>query len=89
LHVWVTYKAALAAATASFGTTACLHVAVANKPTMARPASADGAAIGLAVRVLDKAAVGLLGEGGQESVQAGQPKQDAKVFGVHSSPHIN
>jgi hypothetical protein len=56
---------------------------------MARPASADGAAIGLAVRVLDKAAVSLLSEGGRESVQTGQPKQDAKVFGVHSSPHIN
>ena len=53
-------EAALAAATACFGATACLQVAVTNKPTVARTTSADGPAIGLAVWVLNEPAIALL-----------------------------
>jgi hypothetical protein len=42
-----------------------LQVAVANKPTVAGATAADGTAIGLTVRVLNKAAVALLGKYGE------------------------
>jgi hypothetical protein len=61
----VTDKTALAAATARFGTAACLQVAITNKTTVARAAPADGAAIGLTVWVLNKTAIALLGVGGE------------------------
>mgnify|MGYP000458628129 CR=1 FL=1 len=52
----------VASANAAFSAAARLQIAVADKTTLRFTATIDGAAIGLAVRVLNKAAVALLGE---------------------------
>jgi len=66
-------KTALTGATACFSAATRLQVAIANKPTVARAAATDGTAIGLTVRVLNKAAVALLGVGGQGAQRAKKP----------------
>jgi hypothetical protein len=79
----VANETALAATTARFCAAARLQVAITNKPTVARPAAADGTAIRLAVWVLYKAAVALLGVGGEGAQEAYKPQQCAKVICAH------
>ena len=67
----VANESALAAATARFGTAACLHVAITNKTTVTRSTATDGTAISLAVWVLNKATVALLGVSAEAREQAG------------------
>jgi hypothetical protein len=66
LHISVSDKPTLAAAAASFSAASGLQVWFAYETAVARTASTDCAAIGLAVRVLNEAAIGLLGLGGYQ-----------------------
>ena len=61
----VANESALATAATRFSAAAGLHVAITNKPTVARTTATDGTAIRLAVWVLNKTAVALLGVGAE------------------------
>jgi hypothetical protein len=61
LHISVSDKSTLAAAAARFSAASGLQVWFANETAVAGSAPADRAAIGLAIRVLNEAAIGLLG----------------------------